>query len=220
VTTADLEVNRILQADLLSAFPDTGWLSEETQDDLKRLENRRVWVIDPIDGTKYFMKGIPQYTISAALVEESRPMVGVVFNPATDELFSAVREAGAWLNEKPIRVNDRHGSRPVILVSPPSWERGRFKSLESVADCRPLGSIAYTLARVAAGLADGAMNVDHLNEWDVAAGVLLVEAAGGTAVDVNGRPLAFNQPRTSIQGLLASGRGLLTDLQAFARRIA
>ncbi|MGH7232637.1 MAG: 3'(2'),5'-bisphosphate nucleotidase CysQ [Nitrospiraceae bacterium] len=203
VTTADLEVNRILHEDLLGAFPDDGWLSEETADTPQRLDKKRVWIIDPIDGTKYFMRGIPQYTISIALAEMNKPTAAVVYNPASNELFAAMQGAGAWLNETRIQVRDGQGDRPMILVSPPAWERGRFDVLAAAADCRPMGSIAYTLALVAAGQADGAFNVDGLNEWDIGAGVLLVEESGGKAVDRTGRSLLFNQPRTSVHGMIA-----------------
>ncbi|HJU04955.1 MAG TPA: 3'(2'),5'-bisphosphate nucleotidase CysQ [Nitrospiraceae bacterium] len=204
VTTADLEVNRILHEDLLGAYPDHGWLSEETADNPDRLEKKRVWIIDPIDGTKYFMRGVPQYTISIALAEGTSPIAAVVYNPASGEFFSAVRGSGARLNGQPIAVRDAQQERPVILVSPPAWERGRFNALAATAECRPMGSIAYTLALVAAGQADGALNIDRLNEWDIAAGVLLIGEAGGKAVDSAGNPLLFNQPRTAVQGIIAS----------------
>ena len=218
VTTADLEVNRILHEELLGLFPDDGWLSEETADTPQRLEKKRVWIIDPIDGTKYFMRGIPQYTISIALTETSGPLAAVVYNPASQELFSAVRGSGAWLNDRPIRVNDPHAARPVILVSPPAWERGRFEVLNDVAECRPMGSIAYTLALVAAGQADGAFNVDRLNEWDIAGGVLLIEEAGGKAVDRAGRTLLFNKPLTGVDGMIAAHAAWHDRMTGWARR--
>jgi myo-inositol-1(or 4)-monophosphatase len=220
VTTADLEIDHLLHDDLLEAFPEDGWLSEERADTLQRLERKRVWIVDPIDGTKYFMNGIPQYAISVALVEAHRPVLAMIYNPATGELFWAVRGAGAWLNEKPIRVKEAQPGRPVILVSPPAFQRGRFTPLEALAECRPMGSIAYTLALVAAGQADGALNVDHLNEWDIVAGVLLVEEAGGSATDNRGRPLVFNQPGTAIQGILAGGFGLMDQLKMFVKTLS
>jgi myo-inositol-1(or 4)-monophosphatase len=218
VTSADLEVGRLLRQDLLGAFPDDGWLSEEDPDDPQRLDKKRIWVVDPIDGTKYFMKGVPQYTISVALVKASRPVTAVVYNPATKQLFSAVRSSGAWLNGHRIRVRNPH-TRPSILVSPPAWERGRFRTLEAAAECRPIGSIAYTLALIAAGQADGTLNMDRLNEWDVAAGVLLVEEAGGIALDSKGNQLRFNQPQTAIQGIIAAPIGLKDRMETFAKAL-
>jgi myo-inositol-1(or 4)-monophosphatase len=220
VTTADLAVNQILHEMLLTAFPYDAWLSEETPDDLRRLENKRVWIIDPIDGTKYFMRGVPQYAISVALVESNQPVVAAVYNPATDELFSAVHGMGAWLNDQPIHVTPARDGRPVILVNPPALERGVFRAIEAAAECRPMGSIAYTLALVSAGRADATLNLDGLNEWDVAGGVLLIEEAGGTVMDRNGSPLSFNQSNTTIRGILAADKDLLNRLLTFTHTLS
>jgi myo-inositol-1(or 4)-monophosphatase len=220
VTTADLAVNQILHEVLLAAFPHDAWLSEETPDDPRRLENKRVWIIDPIDGTKYFMRGVPQYAISVALVESHQPVVAAVYNPATDELFSAVRGMGAWLNDQPIHVTPARDGRPLILVNPPALERGVFRAIEAAAECRPMGSIAYTLALVSAGRADATLNLDGLNEWDVAGGVLLIEEAGGTVMDRNGSPLSFNQSKTTIRGILAADKDLLNRLLTFTHTLS
>jgi myo-inositol-1(or 4)-monophosphatase len=205
---------------LLAAFPHDAWLSEETPDDPRRLENKRVWIIDPIDGTKYFMRGVPQYAISVALVESHQPVVAAVYNPATDELFSAVRGMGAWLNGQPIHVTPARDGRPLILVNPPALERGVFRAIEAAAECRPMGSIAYTLALVSAGRADATLNLDGLNEWDVAGGVLLIEEAGGTVMDRNGSPLSFNQSKTTIRGILAADKDLLNRLLTFTHTLS
>lgn len=203
VTTADLEADRILKEALLSAFPDDGWLSEEAPDNPRRLEHKRVWIVDPIDGTKYFMRGLPQFAVSAALVVTGVPVVAVIFNPATDELFSARRGAGAGLNGRSIQVRQALAGRPTILVNPGAFDRGKFKAYEPYAECRPMGSIAYTLALVAAGRADATLNFERMNEWDIVAGAFLVEEAGGFARDQAGKPLAFNRPNTAVQGILA-----------------
>lgn len=220
VTTADLAVNQILHELLLTAFPHDAWLSEESPDDPRRLENKRVWVIDPIDGTKYFMRGVPQYAISVALVESHQPVVAAVYNPATDELFSAVRGMGASLNGQPIHVTPARDGRPVVLVNPPALERGIFRAIEAAAECRPMGSIAYTLALVAAGRADATLNLDGLNEWDVAGGVLLIEEAGGMVMDRNGSPLSFNQAKTAVRGILAADKDLLDRLLTFTHTLS
>ncbi len=219
VTTADLEVNRILHDILIQTFPEDGWLSEEARDDSQRILKERVWIVDPIDGTKYFMKGIPQYSISVALVEKSKPVVAVVYNPVSQEMFSAVRGSGAWLNGTPIRADRGDGKRPVVLVSPPAFSRGAFQRLEAIADCRPMGSIAYTLALVAAGQADGTLNLDRLNEWDIAAGVLLVEEAGGSAVDKDEHVLLFNQATTSVRGVVAAAATAMDEMQMLVRTL-
>lgn len=219
VTSADLEVNRILHDRLLTSFPDDGWLSEESQDDPRRLDKKRVWIVDPIDGTKYFMSGVSQYAISAALVEAGQPVVAAVFNPATGEFFSAIRGKGVWLNGAPLRASPTGGERLVVLVSPPAFRRGRFQAIESFADVRPMGSIAYTLALVAAGRATGTVNLDRLHEWDIAAGVLLIEEAGGTATDKYGNAILFNQPKPAVPGIVAAGPGAQEAMAALASRL-
>jgi myo-inositol-1(or 4)-monophosphatase len=112
VTEADIAVNDLLHARLGGARPDYGWLSEETEDDSSRLTQPLVWVVDPIDGTRAFAKGHPHFAISVALVEDGRPVLGVIFNPATDEFFEARFGGGAFLNGKPIRVADHAPSEP------------------------------------------------------------------------------------------------------------
>lgn len=205
VTSADLEVNQILYDGLLGSFPQDGWLSEESADDLKRLDIRRVWIIDPIDGTKYFIKGIPQFSISVALVENHQPILGAVFNPATDEFFSAIQGQGACLNGCPLPTDPFPFSRKLkVLMNPSRLQKGEFQAYEHLADCQPMGSIALTLAWVAAGRADAAINFDSINEWDIAAGTLLVAEAGGIAKDSQGHPLEFNQPQTRVRGIIAS----------------
>lgn len=220
VTTADLEVNRILHETLMRTFPEDGWLSEETADNRRRLDTRRVWIVDPIDGTKYFMRGIPQYAISVALVEHGNLSLGVIYNPASNELFSAVRGKGACLNGEPIRADKVGNERLVILLNPGGFERGRFKAIETFAECRPMGSIAYTLAQVACGRAHGTINLDRMSEWDVAAGVLLIEEAGGSAVDSAGQAFTFNKPTTAVYGIIAAGAGLHDRIWDLARKLS
>ena len=106
VTTADLAVNDILQKSLMTNFPNDGWMSEESPDNPERLKRSRVWIIDPIDGTSYFVKGIPQYSISVALVENQQPILGVVYNPATEELFTALAGQGLFVNGEAIPTNE------------------------------------------------------------------------------------------------------------------
>ncbi len=207
VTSADLEVNRIVQDLVGKQFPDDGWLSEETPDTPARLSKKRVWIIDPIDGTKAFIKRLPQFCISVGLVQESRPVLGVIYNPSTDELFTAVQGKGARLNDRPIHALQTASSRPQVLVNPSELDSGRLAHLATEADCQPMGSIAYALALVAAGRVDATVTYERENEWDLAAGALLVEEAGGFIVDGSGKELLFNRPTPVFQGLIAAGPG-------------
>ncbi len=208
VTSADLAANEILRHALTTAFPDDGWMSEESPDTPARLARSRVWIVDPIDGTQYFIKGVPQYAISVALVDHTQPVLGAVYNPATEELFSAIRGRGACLNGEPLPApTGPTGDRLSILVNPARLNGDALRPFACHARLRPMGSIAYSLALVAAGRADGAVNFDSLHEWDVAAGWLLVNEAGGTTSDSHGRGIAYNQAIPSVRGTFAARRG-------------
>lgn len=210
VTSADLAVNRIFRDSLSAAFPDDGWLSEETPDSLERLDKKRVWIVDPIDGTRAFARGAPEFSLSVALVENGLPVVSAVFNPATGEFFSAIRGQGLRINRIPdaSRPPFLSPERPIALVNPWELQAGHFKALEPHLRCRRIGSIAYALALVASGQADAAVTLDGGNEWDIAAGALLIEASGGRITTLSGHPFSFNQSNTRLQGTLAIGSNL------------
>ncbi len=214
VTSADLAVNHILHEILLKHFPNDGWMSEEDPDTPERLTKSRVWVIDPIDGTTYFIKSVPQFSISVALVEHHQPIMGVVYNPATEELFSAERGKGLHLNGKPVEVNHSTGERLTILVNPSRLDRDEFTAYKGQATLQPMGSIAYSLALVAAGKADGTINFDRLHEWDIAAGWLLVHEGRGTVTDSTGNRLPFNQPHPISHGVFAARSGAREPFEA------
>ena len=206
VTSADLAVNQVLHTHLVSAFPQDGWLSEESPDSLDRLQKRRVWVIDPIDGTKAFISGEPEFCISVGLIEQGQPIVAGIFNPSTNELFTATRGGGLYLNSKPVVPPEPWSSRhPVIALN--SWEQqiGRFMSLESSAINRPIRSIAWALALTATGRIEAVATWEPENEWDVAAGALLITEAGGTISDGRGQMLTFNRREPRYRGIIASG---------------
>ncbi len=204
VTSADLAVNQILESRLLDKFPHDAWLSEESPDNPARLQNARVWVIDPIDGTKAFISREPEFCISAALVEEGRPVVATILNPTTNELFTAIRGGGLLLNHQPVSPrNRRNDLRPVIALIPWEQQVGRFKSLDTHATSRPIHSIAWALALAASGRIHAVATFEPENEWDVAAGALLLEEAGGTISDGRGLALEFNRPEPRYRGIIA-----------------
>ena len=205
VTSADLAVNQVLQSRLASAFPQDGWLSEESPDSPDRLQKRRVWVVDPIDGTKAFISGEPEFCISVALIERGQPIVASIFNPSTDELFTATRGGGLRLNDKPIAPPAAgRGQHPVIALN--QWERqiGRLTSLEPSANNRPIRSIAWVLALAATGRIEAVATLEPENEWDVAAGALLIAEAGGTISDGHGHALIFNRREPRYSGIIAT----------------
>jgi myo-inositol-1(or 4)-monophosphatase len=213
VTSADLAVNHILHRHLLSAFPDDGWLSEESPDDAVRLQKDRVWVVDPIDGTKAFINRVPEFCISVALIEHGHPIVAAIYNPSTNELFSAIRGGGLRLNHQ--TVDSRHvNARQLPVIALSQWERqiGRFTALDSMTHHRPMLSIAWSLALVACGRIDAVATCEPENEWDVAAGVLLIDEGCGTITDGSGQALTFNRPTPRYRGIIATSTGCPASL--------
>ena len=216
VTNADLAVNHILQAALLTVFPDDGWLSEESPDDVIRLQKNRVWILDPIDGTKPFIKSLPQFTISLALIDHGQTSIGIIFNPATREYFCAVRGERPTLNGRPIQVRQTTRHRWSFLVNTGHINRAIMRTWRETADCRTImGSTAYSLALVAAGQIDGVMNIGTQNEWDIAAALLLVPMAGGIVVDKDLKPIQCNQPNPSVNGIIAARPDAMPVIQQF-----
>ncbi len=204
LTTADLESDRILKDILLGEFGDYGWLSEETSDDQSRLEADRVWIVDPIDGTREFVMHNPEFVVSVALVEHGHPVLGVIYNPSTDDCYEAVTGCGTKLNGRPIFSKHVFEGKPKVEVSRSDIEKGRFAAFDGLIDLRPCGSIAYKMARLAAGETDATVSVTPKNEWDIAAGVILITEAGGRVTDLSGKPYLFNQQDTLVNGVIAA----------------
>src|SRR5580692_11492908 len=178
VTEADRALDAILRKELLRQGE--GWLSEESVDDPIRLQCSRVWVVDPLDGTREFVKGIPEFCVSIGFVENGRPVAGGIYNPATDETFLGSIDSGVTYNGKlsqPSRRTSLDGA--LVLASRSEVKRGEWKPFESASfTVRPMGSVAYKLALVSAGLADITFTLTPKNEWDVVAGAALVRSAG------------------------------------------
>lgn len=215
LTQADLEVDRILNQHLLRAYPGDGWLSEETADAPGRLTRERVWVVDPIDGTKEFILGIPQFAISMALVEAGRPVVACVHNPALEETFTAVAGGGAFLNGHRLRVSERAQLLGAsCLASRSETQRGEWTPFSHEFALTVMGSIAYKLACVAAGRYDLTFTLTPKSEWDICAGELLVLEAGGRMTNQAGQPFRYNQPSPRVRSVLASNGHLHAALQA------
>ena len=216
VTTADLEVNRLLREMQQDHFPEDGWLSEESPDDPERLTKTRVWIVDPIDGTKAYVNRLPEFCISVALIERGQPVLGAIFNPSTDELFTAVKGRGLSLNGRPLSPSPPQDSIALMMVSPREFRNGRWAGLDGSVQCRPMLSIANALALVAAGRVQAALTIEPENEWDLAAGALLIEEGGGRVTDATGKPLSFNQPTPRLDGVLAVSSSAAKGFHALA----
>ncbi len=213
VSEADLAVDAALNQALMGARPSYGWLSEESEDTPDRLDRRFVWMVDPIDGTNAFLRHVPEWTISVGLVQEGKPVLGIVFNPATEEFFHAIRGEGAYLNGAPIKVSGRSELEGALFIASGGLFKKRiWKEPWPGVESRWVNSVAYRLALVAAGRADATLSLSAKSEWDLAAGVLLVEEAGGVVTNHHGHGLRFNLPLPRFPSLVAAPPGLHAKL--------
>jgi len=223
VTAVDHEVNRILHEMQRREFPQDGWLSEESPDDPARLTTRRVWIVDPIDGTKALVNRVPEFCISAALIEQGAPIVAAILNPSTGELFTAMRGGGLFVNGTRITPSPARDADPVVMVNAWEFRTDRWSILAETAQCRPMYSIAHALALVAAGRVQAALTIEPQNEWDLAGGVLLIEESGGTISDSAGKPFSFNQPTPRLHSVIAvaatADKNLRANLRALAEHV-
>ena len=217
VTEADRAVDAALRKELLRDHE--GWLSEETVDDFSRLGKRRVWVVDPLDGTREFVSGIPEFCISIGMVEDGWPVAGGICNPATGETFIGSIEAGITYNGKPTFSSKRGGlDGALVLASRSEVKRGEWEAFSSAPfKVKPMGSVAYKLALVSAGLADATFTLTPKNEWDVAAGAALVLSAGGCVHTLENTPLRCNNRNPLLSGLIASGPALCDALTSLLK---
>lgn len=213
VSEADLAVNRLLEEKLRDARPAYGWLSEESKDDQARFGCERVFVVDPIDGTRSFMSGSDVWAHALAVVEAGRVVAGVVALPERGELFWATAGGGAYLNGTPIRVGARgeaDGAQVFArkdVLEPCHWPQG-CPALKRLY--RP--TLAYRLCLVAQGHGDGMLSFGNLWEWDIAAGALIASEAGANVSDREGNALMFNTSRARLNGAIVAAPPLHRDL--------
>ena len=215
VSAADMAVNDYLKGVLAAARPDDGWLSEETADSDDRLTRRRVWVVDPIDGTRDFLLGRTGWAVSVALVEDGAVVAGELAAPAQKRFYAASAGLGATLNGKRLAVSGRASLDGVRLpidqanMAAPFWP----SPWPGTAVAKP-NSLALRMAMLAAGEADAWMEGRSVAEWDVAAASLILSEAGGTLTDRHGAALAFNRPQPIIHGLAAATPALHGEVLA------
>lgn len=200
VTDADEAVDQAMAQILRGARPDYAWLSEESADPPDQRRAARAWIVDPIDGTRGFMNGSDAYCQAACVTQNGRAIAAAIFRPATGELFSALRGAGAKLNGQPIHVRTARAPAEAVILA----GRSVF-GVQAPFSIKPISALCLALAEVAAGRADAVAALGLKSDWDLAAGALLVEEAGGLATRADGGPFAFNQADPRQPGLLAAG---------------
>jgi len=205
VTAADLAVDAYLSARLKALSPDIGWLSEESVDSAERLRHRRTWVVDPIDGTRGFIAGGDEWVVSLALVEDGRPIVAVIYRPATGDLYDAVLNDGARFNGQRIFVADGALASIRLYTGPQKILGDLAQAAPRAQWLRSSRSLALRLALLAQGAIDTALVKAGASDWDIAAGDLIISEAGGRLTTSEGARPRYNQVRTRHPDLVGAG---------------
>jgi myo-inositol-1(or 4)-monophosphatase len=203
VCEADIAVDGLLRERLRS--PGHGWLSEETEDDPTRLQERRLFIVDPIDGTRAYLAGRHDWSISAALVEDGRPIAAAVYAPVNDEMFVAVAGGGATINGTKIAASRGHDLTGAKVAGPVSYLESVAAFGLAITPVAKIHSLALRFTRVAQGRIDAAFASVNGHDWDLAAADLLVHEAGGKLTTISGMPLTYNLPQPIHGALLAAG---------------
>jgi myo-inositol-1(or 4)-monophosphatase len=215
VCEADIAVDNLLRERLASS--NIGWLSEESLDDPARLEARYVWIVDPIDGTRAYLGGFPDWAVSAALIENGRPIAACLFAPVSREFFMATADAGATLNGVTITATPGSSFADTRIAGPKGL-LDRLATADAPFTIVPrIRSLALRIARVAHGDVDAAFAGGNSHDWDLAAADLLVHEAGGALTTLGGEPVIYNRPVPRHGALVAAGRDRLATLIGLIR---
>jgi myo-inositol-1(or 4)-monophosphatase len=208
VSEADIEADRLLNTRLLAARPDYGWLSEETVDDLDRMNRHRVFVVDPIDGTRAFIGGDPVWAVSAAVVEAGRPIAAALYQPATGDLMLAAHGRGAWRGAERLAVSRHARLQGARTAGPRRFFERPEPGRHRLAPHPFVPSLALRIAWVADARLDLAIASARAHDWDLAASDLLVHEAGGRLLTDDGKPVVYNTAVPRHPSLAASAPGL------------
>lgn len=208
VTEADVAVDTFLKIRLSELVPDAAWLSEETRDDPVRLRRSLVWVVDPIDGTRAFLSGNPDWSIAVALLEDAEPVLGIVYAPVANQFYEAFRGEGATCNSVRIAVSAREGLGGTRVAGPKSLVERLAIQAPNVEAVDKIPSLALRIARVADGQIDLGLISANARDWDLAAADLVLREAGGALVGFDGEAPRYNRPDPIHGELIAAPRGL------------
>lgn len=202
VTDADLAVNDYLLKTLMKARPNYGWLSEETKDDGSRQSKKRVFVVDPIDGTRAFIKRKPHFVISVAVLDYGQPVAGAIYNPLTEEIYDAHSGGGAQLNGQDIKCKDA----PQIADCDMIGYDFKFAALNwPKMNVQARNSMAYRIALAASSQAHATVAFTPKSDWDLAAASIIASEAGAVITDRDGQPLKFNAHSVENSGVICAG---------------
>ncbi|MFZ0025920.1 MAG: 3'(2'),5'-bisphosphate nucleotidase CysQ [Pseudolabrys sp.] len=217
VTEADIAVNEFLHARLSELVRDAGWKSEESDATLPDRAVPLAWIVDPIDGTRAYISGSADWSISVALAEHGRPLIASIYAPVSDEMFLALRDGGAMLNGAPIGVSPGATLAGARLAGPKRY-LDRLSAITPEILAQPkVHSLALRIARVAHGRLDAAFASGGSHDWDLAAADLLVHEAGGALTEFSGRPLKYNGSESAHGALIAAGQARHTALIELVR---
>jgi myo-inositol-1(or 4)-monophosphatase len=206
VTEADIAVDRLLRERLTRLVPDVGWLSEESEDDRARLGAARLWIVDPIDGTRAYVSGRTDWAVSVALVEDGRPVAGAIFAPLEDGLYLATAGGGATRDGSSMAASAGGDLAAARVAGPKPLIESFAKSAAGVVAEPRVHSLALRMARTAAGRIDIAFASADSHDWDLAAADLIVHEAGGALTSFEGRPIIYNSAEARHGALVAAGR--------------
>lgn len=218
VTEADLAIDAHLAKRLRSLSTAIGWLSEEAADSAERLSKRQVWVMDPIDGTRGFIAGNGEWVISAALVEDGRPLAGVLYRPTNGDLYQAGRGLGAFKNGERLHVDGGTREETRTIAGPKAMFEVAHGALPRIERASSLSSLALRIAYVAEARVDAAFASGASHDWDIAAADIILSEAGGRLTTAAGKDVAYNRPDPVHQPLVAAGPGRQAGLVSLLAR--
>lgn len=206
VTRADRDADSSLRERLLRERPDYGWISEES-DHSRAGHEAPSWIVDPLDGTWNFLERRPEFAVCIGLLDRGTPSLGVVYNPISDVVYTAMRGGGAFRDDRPIRARAFPKTRPVLVASVQELERGQLDRFRELCEVETLGSTALKIVRIAEGGADLYVSRTGKGVWDVCAAAAIAAEAGATVASAGGGPLDFSGPAATIEGLIVTGVG-------------
>lgn len=214
VSEADIAADNLLRERLMALAPSYGWLSEETADQPDRLLRKRIWVVDPIDGTRAYLANLPDWSVSAALVENGRPLAAALYVPVSDEMFIASKKSGTTQNGKRVRANAIRSPRGARMAGNKRRVDQLIRAGIAIEAAPKIHSLALRIARVATGELDAALATGSSHDWDLAAADLLVHEAGAVLTTFDGHKLIYNRSEIRHGELIATGRELHAPLLA------